>query len=395
MIFSKFFIFRNYICSVDVVVAGVGVAGAFTLKALSKSLNVVGIDKRETLGYPVECGEIIPTKKEIKRLLPDLDDYSIFDIPKKYESNRTKEIHFVLPNGKTYEVDFSMHVVRRDEMIQDVAKSSKHKLLLKTRVVDCDAGLSKLKTTSGTLDFKVLVACDGANSKIAKKMGVWRYELSPAKQYLMKNVDCDEDVIYMYIGKKIAAGGYAWIIPKGNGLANVGIGFRKEYAEKGDNIHKALDRFVKQYEYSRSFLKDAEIVEKIGAVVPVDLPLDKTVYNNVLFVGDAASMIISHVGAGIPTSMVAGTIAGEVINEFFEGKTSLEDYENRWRDRMFDVMKNAHFIKRLWDEISLEEDKLVKYFKLINNRDMGLILRSKVPLKLKLAKFFLPLLKIL
>ena len=334
----------------DVVVAGIGVAGAFTLNALSKSLDVVGIDKREKLGYPVECGEIIPTKKEMKELLPNLKDYSLFDVPKRYESNRTKEMHFILPNGRTFEVDFCMHVIRRDKMIQDVAYQSKHKILLKTRIVDYDKELNELKTTNGFFNPKVLVASDGANSKIAKKMSVWRYELSPAKQYLMKNVECDEDVIYMYIGRKIAAGGYAWIIPKGDGFANVGIGFRKEHAEKGDNIHKALDRFVKDYPHTRDFLKNAEIVGKIGAVVPIDLPLERAVYDNILFVGDSASMIISHVGAGIPTSMVAGNIAGEVINEYFEGKVELEKYDVLWRERMLDVMENAYFIKKLWDE---------------------------------------------
>jgi len=380
---------------VDVVVAGIGIAGAFTLNALSSSLDVVGIDKREKLGYPVECGEIIPTKKEMKILLPDLDDYSLFDIPKRYESNRTKEMHFILPNGKTFEVDFDMHVIRRDEMIQDIARKSGHKVLLKTRIVDYDKNSSELRTTNGVFSPEVLVASDGANSKIAKKVGVWRYELSPAKQYLMRNVECDEDVIYMYIGKKIAAGGYAWIIPKGNGLANVGIGFRKEYAEKGDNIHKALDRFVKDYPYSKEFLKNAEVFGKIGAVVPIDLPLEKTVYDNVLFVGDSASMIISHVGAGIPISMVAGNIAGRIINEYFDGSVELEKYDLFWRERMLDVMKNAYFIKKLWDGISKNDEKLVKYFKLVNNKDMGLILRSKIPFKLKVAKYFIPVLNLI
>ena len=131
----------------DVAVAGVGIAGAFTLRQLSKSLEVVGIDKREKLGYPVECGEIIPTKKEMKVLLPTLDDYSLFDIPKRFESNRTKEVHFVLPDGKTFEVDFEFHVVNRDRMIQTIAEESGHELMLKTRI----KGLSgnKLLTESG------------------------------------------------------------------------------------------------------------------------------------------------------------------------------------------------------------------------------------------------------
>lgn len=81
-------------------------------------------------------------------------------------------------------------------------------------------------------------------------------------------------------------------------MANVGIGFRPGYADKGDTIVKALDYFVREYPYSSPFLKNAEIVSEIGAVVPVDRPLESAVKMNVLFAGDAASMVISHTGGG-------------------------------------------------------------------------------------------------
>ncbi|AEA47149.1 geranylgeranyl reductase family protein [Archaeoglobus veneficus] len=378
---------------VDVAVAGVGVAGAFALRSLSKKLRVVGIDKRQKLGYPVECGEIIPTKKEMKELLPDLDDYSLFDIPKRFESNRTNAFNFVIPNGKTYTIDFEMHVLRRDEFIQTIAAESGHELLLGKRVSDFRNG--ELQLSSGeVVRHRVLIASDGANSKIAKKLNVWKYELASAKQYVMSGVECDEDVVYMYVGNKIAPGGYAWIIPKGDGIANVGVGIRQSFLGKGDSIHRVLDRFVKEYPYSSCYLKKAEIVGKIGAVAPVDRPLDKTVYGNVLLAGDSASMILSHVAAGIPTSMIAGDIAGRVINEYFEGGMELEEYDRLWRKAMIGAMERSYFIKSLWDRISENDRRLSRYFALINNRDMGLILRSRVPLKLKVATPFIPLLNL-
>jgi geranylgeranyl reductase family protein len=374
----------------DVVVAGVGIAGAFALRALSRKLKAIGIDKRQKLGYPVECGEIIPTKEEMKKLLPNLDSYSLFDIPKRFENNRTKEFKFILPNGKTFSIDFEMHIVRRDELIESVAMSSKHEIWLNARIMDFKEG-EIILGDGRSLKPEVVVASDGANSKVAKKLGLLRHELVPAKQYLMKGVECDEETIYMYVGKDIAAGGYAWIIPKGKGYANVGVGFRKEFANPSDNIHKALNRFVEEYPYSSIFLKNAEIIDKIGAFVPASLPSIKAVYGNVLFAGDSASMIISHVGAGIPTSMVAGDIAGKVINEYFEGG-KLEKYDVLWRDAMLDVMQRSYFIKTLWDRISDSDERIAKYFRLISNRDMELILRSKIPYKLRIASALLPLL---
>ncbi|NOY11877.1 MAG: bacteriochlorophyll synthase, partial [Archaeoglobi archaeon] len=108
----------------DVVVAGVGIAGAFTLYHLSDEVRAVGIDKRERLGYPVECGEIVPSKKEMEILLPELDDYSIFEIPERFAVNRTKRFEFVLPNGKSIDVEFDMLVLDRARMIQTIAEES-------------------------------------------------------------------------------------------------------------------------------------------------------------------------------------------------------------------------------------------------------------------------------
>lgn len=374
---------------VDVAVAGVGVAGTFTLNSLSKDLKVVGIDKKEKLGYPVECGEIVPTREEMEQLLPDLHDHSLFDVPKRFETNTTRETDFVLPNGKTFQVDFNMHVLNRDKMLQSIASNSGHELKLNTKITDFRDG--ELVLDNGEIiNPKVTVACDGANSRIAKKLGVWNYARVPAKQYLVKGVECEEDVIYMFVGKQICPGAYAWIIPKGKGYANVGLGFIREQANQGDNIHKALGRFVSEYPYSSKFLKDAEIVSKIGAFVPVDPPLQRTVYGNTMLVGDSASMVLSHVGAGIPTSMVAGDQAGKAINQYFDGGR-LDKFDAMWKVYLLEAMERSNYIKRSWDMMGNEE--ISRYMKLVTNRDMAEILRSKVPLKLRLFSALFPLLK--
>ncbi len=370
----------------DVVVAGIGIAGAFALRRLSRSLDVIGIDKREKLGYPVECGEIIPTKREMKTLLPDLYDYSLFDIPKLFESNRTKEVHFVLPNGKVFEIEFEFHVVRRDEMIQKIAEESGHRILLKTRIKGLRG--SRLVTDSGELDAKVIVAADGANSRIAKDLGVWKYEIAAAKQYVMKGVECEEDVVYMFVGRKIAPGAYGWIIPKGDGYANVGIGFRKKFSS--GSVSEALKKFVREYEYSSQYLKNAEVVSKISAIVPIDKPLDKAVYGNVLLVGDAASMIISHVGGGIPISMVAGDLAAKVVNDYFEGG-ELDKYDLLWQKYLLAPLMRAYYLRRLWDKFSNDDEKMSKILGLASDKDMAAILRCRVPLKVRLLSAFLPI----
>ncbi|MEM0214823.1 MAG: geranylgeranyl reductase family protein [Archaeoglobaceae archaeon] len=369
----------------DVVVAGVGIAGAFALRRISKNIDAVGIDKRERLGFPVKCGEIIPTRKEMESLLPDLYDYSLFDIPRRFESNRTKRVCFNMDRKELW-IDFEFHVVRRDEMIQRIAKESDHRLELKTVIRGFKDG--KLITNKGEYEARVIIASDGANSRIAKDMGLWNYEVSSTKQYLMRNVDCEEDTVYMFIGRDIAPGAYAWIIPKGNGYANVGVGFRREFSN--ENVHKVLERFVREYPYSSRFLKKAEVVSKIGAVVPVDKPFKKAVYGNVIFAGDSASMIISHTGGGIPISMIAGDLAGKVVNHYFEGG-SLEEYDQLWKKYLWKALMRSHRIKKAWDVIAKNE-RISSLMNLANSRDLEEIFHCRIPLKLRLLYPFLRLL---
>lgn len=365
----------------DVIVVGVGIAGAFALRRLSRDLEVLGIDKRERLGYPVKCGEIIPTKREMKRLLPELDDYEIFDLPKRFESNRTKTISFYLPNGRCYDIDFEFHVVRRDEMIQTIARDSGHRI---EREVVLAYRNGKLYTKNGEREAKVVIACDGANSRIAKSIGLWSYEISSAKQFVMKNVECDEKTVYMFIGKEISPGAYGWIIPKGNGYANVGVGFRKEFSN--ESIHRVLERFVKEFPYSSQFLKRAEIVSKVGAIVPIDKPLDKAVHGNVIFAGDSASMIISHVGGGIPTSMIAGDLAGRVVNKFLLENGKLEEYDVLWKKYLEKPLLRAYFFRKLWDRFASEEERFLKVIRFASAKDLEKILHCEVPWKLKLLR---------
>ncbi len=380
----------------EVAVAGIGIAGAFLLRGLNRDIEVIGIDRREKLGYPVECGELVPVKKEMKILLPDLGDYSLFDIPKRYESNRTKFMSFTSPDGKEFVVDFEMHVVRRDEMISDVAEKSGHEIMRQARITSYNPEINEIKLENGEIRAEVVAGCDGANSRIASGLGIRRPTVVPAKQYVMDGVECDEDTVYMFVGRKIAAGGYAWIIPKGGGVANVGIGFVRQKAEKGDNIKRALERFVREYPYSSRFLKQARVLGEIGAVVPVDLPLERSVYGKTLLLGDAASMVISHVGAGIPTSMIAGDVAARIINEYFESGDfyHLEDFDVKWKRLMLKPMERGYYIKIIWDKVADSDERIAKHLRLLSNRDMWDILHARIPLKLKLAPFLLPLLKL-
>ena len=55
----------------DVIVIGAGPAGSTTAYYAAKNqLNVLILDKKKEIGYPVQCGEFLPAVDEIRDILP-------------------------------------------------------------------------------------------------------------------------------------------------------------------------------------------------------------------------------------------------------------------------------------------------------------------------------------
>jgi len=80
-------------------------------------------------------------------------------------------------------------------------------------------------------------------------------------------------------------------------------------------------------------LRRLEIIGKTGGSIPCGKP-GKTVFDNVLLVGDAAGHAHPITGAGILNAVMGGEIAGRIAAEaVLKGDPPhLENYENQWRE---------------------------------------------------------------
>ena len=84
------------------------------------------------------------------------------------------------------------------------------------------------KGSEFTVSSEVIIAADGIESLIARWAGLDTTlsidHLDSAAQYLFGDVpDLDPSCLEFYFSNELAPGGYAWVFPKGNGTANVGI----------------------------------------------------------------------------------------------------------------------------------------------------------------------------
>ena len=213
---------------VDVLIVGGGPAGSTTARYCSeKGLEVLMIDRRKEIGYPVQCGEFLPNTDEMYSMFPkSMDLEELFTIPNELISSTSGYVDLISPKQKVYHCAFRGRTLDRrafDKYLAKLAVEAGARLDLNKSFLGLKGGVAR--TTLGDVTAKVIVGADGPNSRTARDAGM----KNPEARYPAVTCQAEgefEPVVKMYFGT-IAPGGYAWIIPKRKG-ANVGVGFNPE-----------------------------------------------------------------------------------------------------------------------------------------------------------------------
>jgi len=396
---------------VDVLVVGLGPAGASTLKNLTtiagNDFTILGIDKRERPGFPVQCGEFMPSPVEMELLMADVPNaHEFFTFDQKYISQRTDRISFLSPNGKIIQTLFDGYTIHRGRWNEDLitsAKNSGAEIWTSSKAVSKDSKsiwISRNGESPNPIEARVIVGADGVRSHVARWVNLDEKRSHEhfvfVKQHVMTEIESSDYNpldIQMLFGSEYAPGAYAWIIPKSNNSANVGVGIRTPVAKGRMTVSKALDNLLTKHPYVSRIMKNAVIKSTIGGLVPVGLPYQRTVDvpSSTLLVGDAACQVVSSVGGGIPPSMVAGSLAANAIHSHLTQNTSLLTYEKEWREQLFAMFNRAYKIRYLFDQICYGSDRRVQwYLNKLKSSDVGSVVHCKVPWKVKLAFPFIP-----
>ncbi len=351
-------------------VVGAGPAGSMAARAAAREgASVLLFDKRRELGVPVQCGEAL-NEDVLKKLDIKLDP--------RWALGKTNVVKLVSPSGIEVRIA-ERKVVGKVGYILDRKIFDKHLATLAVKegadivvgtLVDgmiLENGKPKgvrARGASGRLEVRaeVIIAADGVGSRVARWAGLNTAlkldDIETGVQFQMVGVDFESpSMMEYYFGNKTVPGGYCWVFPKGEDMANVGLGVLGSRAER------------RPIEYLRDFvarmpsLSKGKIIEINAGGVPVSGPLKQTVKDNLLVVGDAARQVNALTGGGIDSAMRAGNIAGEVAAKAVsEGDTSekrLNEYEKRWRDLMGKRLERYFRAKEVLLGMSDEElDKL-------------------------------------
>ncbi|MCK4884814.1 NAD(P)/FAD-dependent oxidoreductase, partial [Candidatus Bathyarchaeota archaeon] len=141
--------------------------------------------------------------------------------------------------------------------------------------------------------------------------------------------DVEEDMVEVYLGRNVAPGFFAWIIPRKDGSAKVGL------ATRAGNPRDYLRRFMDKHPVASQKLKKSRVTSLSFHPIPLGGPLPKTYSGGFLAVGDAASQVKPTTGGGVIFGLTCARVAGEVAYEAVKGQdfseAFLSRYQSRWK----------------------------------------------------------------
>jgi digeranylgeranylglycerophospholipid reductase len=363
----------------DIIIVGAGPAGSMTAcHAAKKGARVLLIEKRQEIGASLRCAEGISREGlEKSKIVVDRTWVSAEISGAKLvspcgnslrlnERNAGNEVGLVL-NRNLFDKALAADAARAGTEIQ--LKTSATGLIIKSGVVKGIVGTSYGEPFKATA--KCVVGADGYESQVGRWGGLdttlKTSDITTCFQYRMTNIKIEPNFCEFLLGS-VAPGGYAWIFPKGGDTANVGLGVLGSKLKKKGEVKAYLDKFIKNDDR----LKHGQPLEALAAAVSVSPPVEKSVADGLLLVGDAARVIDPITGGGIANGCIQGVIAGKVLGECAQAgdfsDAALQRYEKLWRDELENKLWRNWMVKEKL--ITLPDKTLDDIVKVLSESDL-------------------------
>jgi geranylgeranyl reductase family protein len=319
---------------VNVLVIGGGPAGSAAARAAARQgVSVLMVERKSSIGTPVQCAEYIPAL-----LLGKLD------VGRSFTVQTVKGMKTYLPDASEKITRAPGYIIHRDRFDNALARRAQEagaEIMPATSAIGIDAsGAVQLKCNDGrtiSLKPKIIIGADGPHSTVGRWVGAVNEHMLPAVQMtlpLTQPLDHTE----VYFCPEIYAG-YGWLFPKGE-VANVGLGMKRT-GRSQERIVKILHRFVERLK------KEGKITgtptAQTAGWIPAE-PVRSAVYGNIALAGDAAGHTHAITGAGIFAAVVCGQMAGKWAGRAVldNDLSLLQQYDHEWKDLMALTLVRAY-----------------------------------------------------
>jgi len=244
----------------NLVVVGAGPGGSIAAKTAAEAgLSVLLLEKRQEIGSPVRCAEGVGRDQLTSFIEPD---------PRWIAAEVNKAEITTIAGGEKETIratDGHGYVLERrvfDRVLAERAAKAGAEVRVKTAATGLmmsDRRVAGVRIRQAgffigdgevEVEAQVVIAADGVEAQLGRWAGLDVQlplkDTMVCAQYLLAGIEIDPTCTCYTICHEVAPGGYAWIFPKGEGKANVGLGVQADlWEEVAAHAHKELEVWPK------------------------------------------------------------------------------------------------------------------------------------------------------
>jgi len=342
----------------DVIVVGGGPAGSSAaFQASSDGVKVALLEKEESIAETVRTSGVTWIRNIQEFEIPDdcynpIKNYSFCSPNNEVTINDSVARAAVLDVRKTY------------RWLAENARKKGTNIFLKTNVsnvIKNDRG--DVIGVSGTgpqgeVKFfgKIIIDASGFSSVVSKAMGFvnqWN-RFGVGAEYEVEAENVDPDTWWLMVGQDYSPAGYAWIFPVGKQTVRIGVGIGKP--ESSVDPTKRLKQLIDEKKGPIKKLGKISPIEFHYGLIPNEGVSRKTVFNNLILVGDTAGqanpLVLEGIRYAIQFGRVAGKVAAKAIKSGDTSEKALLPYEQNWRKQIESKINSAIKVQNRWIGLS-------------------------------------------
>jgi len=338
----------------DLVIVGAGPAGssaAFT--AAKNGVKVALLEKENSIAETVRTSGVTWIQNIKEFGIPD-DCYNPIKNFSFCSPNNEVTISDSVPRAAVLDVrkTYRWLAHEAEKLGVDIFVKMNVNAIIKNENGDIE-GVSGIGPKGKTIFYsKVVIDATGFTSTVSKAMGFvtqWK-RFGAGAEYEVKVENVDPNTWWLMVGEQYSPAGYAWIFPLGDNVVRIGVGVGKPESSV-DPAQRLKD------------LMDKKIgpIKKLGKITPIEfhyglIPNDglsrKTVFNNLILVGDSAGqanpLVLEGIRYAIKYGRVAGEISASAIKSGNTDEKALYPYEATWRKEIESKINSAGKVQDRW-----------------------------------------------
>jgi electron-transferring-flavoprotein dehydrogenase len=320
----------------DLVVVGVGPAGARTARRFAEAgYDVLALEGGE-VGRPLACSGHVST--DLWNFLDDGARAALLQ-----NEVRGARFHVAGPEASSagerfYRDEPISNVIDRvelDRRLAGLASEAGADVREEHTVTGVDERADRVVLTVSTptgeaeVEACLVAGCDGPTSRVRRALSI------PEPDELLHGVlgfdDAPDDGDFVDV-HLTPPRFFAWRIPRGSAGAEYGLA-----APPGADVRERFERLTAGY--------GADVTRRCSGTIPVGPPA-RTTSSRAFLVGDAAAMTKPFTGGGILYGMTAADIAAETVDP--HDPATLADYESGWRGALGREIRLGSLLRRAY-----------------------------------------------